>query len=189
MTSKFPSVDFHEVGRAVSLERVLDRLGVLGTLNGRGRKRRGPCPIHHGSRPDQFHVDLDLGVWHCFGNCNRGGDSIGLVAGVENVSLAEAARMIVDWFGLSANDVAAIKRRSPMAGNQTPAFKVFVVEERENNEDSFWTRIGSAWAHKDGKGYNIVLSALPVNGRVVMRANDDDAEDEPAKKKQKQAVR
>lgn len=189
MTSKFPSIDFHEVGRAVSLERVLDRLGVLGTLNGRGRKRRGPCPIHHGSRPDQFHVDLDLGVWHCFGNCNRGGDCIGLVASVENVSLTDAARMIVDWFGLSANDVAANKRRSPMAGNQTPAFKVFVVEERENNEDSFWTRIGSAWAHKDGKGYNIVLSALPINGRIVMRANDDDAEDEPAKKKQKQAVR
>lgn len=76
-----------------------------------------------------------------------------------------------------------------MAGNQTPAFKVFVVEERENNEDSFWTRIGSAWAHKDGKGHNLVFSALPVNGRIVMRANDDDAEDEPAKKKQKQAVR
>lgn len=189
MTLKFSHVDFAEVGRAVSLERVLDRLGVLATLKGRGNKRRGPCPIHRGNNSHQFHVDLELGVWHCFGNCNRGGDGIGLVAGVENVSLHAAAQIIVDWFGLSAHANAAINRRSPMAGNQTPAFKVFVVEDRESNEDAFWTRIGSAWSHKDGKGYNIVLSALPVNGRIVMRANDDDADDEPAKKRHRPATK
>ena len=60
-----------------------------------------------------------------------------------------------------------------------PTHKVFVVEEREGegkDEDAFWTRVGSAWAHKDGKGFNVVLSALPVNGRLVLRefTEDDD---------------
>jgi hypothetical protein len=50
--------------------------------------------------------------------------------------------------------------------------KVFVVEDREEEgegNDAFWTRIGSAWPHKDGKGLNLVLSALPINGRLVLR--------------------
>jgi hypothetical protein len=49
---------------------------------------------------------------------------------------------------------------------------VFVVEDREgegDDNDTFWTRIGSAWPHKDGKGLNLVLSALPINGRLVLR--------------------
>ena len=59
-----------------------------------------------------------------------------------------------------------------MSDNKKPTHKVFVVEEREGegkDEDAFWTRVGSAWPHKDGKGYNIVLSALPLNGRLVLR--------------------
>ena len=58
-----------------------------------------------------------------------------------------------------------------------------MVEEREGegkDEDAFWTRVGSAWPHKDGKGYNIVLSALPLNGRLVLRefSEDDDKADD-----------
>ena len=52
-----------------------------------------------------------------------------------------------------------------MSDNKKPTHKVFVVEEREGegkDEDAFWTRVGSAWPHKDGKGFNIVLSALPL---------------------------
>jgi hypothetical protein len=32
-----------------------------------------------------------------------------------------------------------------------------------------WTPIGVAWAHQDGEGFDIVLEALPVNGRVAIR--------------------
>ena len=69
-----------------------------------------------------------------------------------------------------------------MSDNKKPTHKVFVVEDREGegkDEDAFWTRVGSAWAHKDGKGFNVVLSALPVNGRLVLRTftEDDDKAD------------
>ena len=74
-----------------------------------------------------------------------------------------------------------------------PKYKVFVVEDREVEEgddnDAFWTRVGSAWPHKDGKGLNVVLSALPVGNRLVLReytAKDEKIDEEKeAKKKYK----
>jgi hypothetical protein len=57
-----------------------------------------------------------------------------------------------------------------------------VIEDREgpNGKEAFWLRIGAAWAHKDGKGFNLQLSALPANGgRIVLREfADDEASDE-----------
>lgn len=64
-----------------------------------------------------------------------------------------------------------------------PSHKVYVVEDKEVEEgednDAFWTRVGSAWPHKDGKGLNVVLSALPIGGRLVLReytAKDEEAD-------------
>jgi hypothetical protein len=65
-----------------------------------------------------------------------------------------------------------------MSGER-PSHKCFVVESREsaNGKEAFWLPIGSAWPHKDGKGFNLQLSALPANGgRIVLREfTDDDA--------------
>ena len=34
-----------------------------------------------------------------------------------------------------------------------------------------WTRIGAAWMHRDGKGFNIQLDLLPASGgRIVLRS-------------------
>jgi hypothetical protein len=68
-----------------------------------------------------------------------------------------------------------------MSGER-PSHKCFVVEDREGagGKEAFWTRIGSAWPHKDGKGFNLQLSALPAGGgRMVMREiADDEAREE-----------
>lgn len=32
-----------------------------------------------------------------------------------------------------------------------------------------WTKIGSAWAHDDGQGFNIRLHATPIDGNIVVR--------------------
>jgi hypothetical protein len=32
-----------------------------------------------------------------------------------------------------------------------------------------FNRIGSAFAHRDGEGFSVVLDAIPVDGRVVLR--------------------
>jgi len=71
--------------------------------------------------------------------------------------------------------------------NSRPSHRAYVVEDREGDQTEqggFWTRIGSAWPHKDGKGLNVVLSALPTNGRIVLREyTDEDAKVDEAKRK------
>lgn len=48
-----------------------------------------------------------------------------------------------------------------------PSHEAFVVTGE--GENAFWTRIGAAWPHEDGKGYNVDLIAIPVSGRLVIR--------------------
>jgi hypothetical protein len=51
--------------------------------------------------------------------------------------------------------------------NTTPTHHVYVVEGKDSN--AFWTKIGAAWQHADGHGLNLILSLLPLDGRVVIR--------------------
>ena len=53
-----------------------------------------------------------------------------------------------------------------------PSHKCFVVEDKEEGSDekAFWTRVGSAWPHGDGKGLNVqIASGVAVSGRLVLR--------------------
>lgn len=47
-------------------------------------------------------------------------------------------------------------------------------------EKAFWTRIGTAWPHKSGEGFNIDLNAYPVNGRIVLMPPKARTEEEVA---------
>lgn len=40
---------------------------------------------------------------------------------------------------------------------------------REVGENSYWDRVGVAFGHRDGQGFDLVLDSLPVGGRVVLR--------------------
>ena len=55
-----------------------------------------------------------------------------------------------------------------MSTKKKPAYRVYTVEEIDE-EKSFWTMIGTAFAHEDMKGMNVLLKALPVDGRLVLR--------------------
>jgi hypothetical protein len=57
---------------------------------------------------------------------------------------------------------------------------VSIVEDYEDasgEKAARWTKVGAAFPHKDGKGFNIELSALPLNGKLVLRepTRDDNA--------------
>ena len=71
-----------------------------------------------------------------------------------------------------------------MSGGR-PTMKAFVVEDKEegSEEKPFWTRVGSAWPHGDGKGLNIqIASGVSVSGRLVLREyTDKDAEEDDKK--------
>lgn len=64
--------------------------------------------------------------------------------------------------------------------NNMPTHRAYTVRERDG-ADPFWTRIGSAFSHQDGKGFNIVLDALPPDGRIVLREiTESEDDDEPS---------
>lgn len=48
-----------------------------------------------------------------------------------------------------------------------PTHVVYMVEG--DKDKAFWTKVGSAWQHEKGDGLNIVLSAIPLTGRLVIR--------------------
>jgi hypothetical protein len=183
------SLDFEHIRRTVPLALIIARYGLDAELERVGSQLRGRCPIHQGTNVQQFAVDLRKGVWRCFGDCNRGGGSLELVAEIEHLELREAAALVSRWFAIAHPRPVRVQRhqlKGVQAMSGRPSHKVFVVEDRETEgegNDAFWTRIGSAWPNKDGKGFNIALSALPINGRLVLReyTPDDEKKDEEKK--------
>ncbi len=61
-------------------------------------------------------------------------------------------------------------------GNFPTGF-VYTIVSREGKDDR-WVRVGAAWLNKD-YSLNIELDALPVNGRLQVRAPREDGEGEP----------
>ncbi len=62
--------------------------------------------------------------------------------------------------------------------NQQPNYTAYTVVKREGQDD-FWLNIGAAFMHQDGEGFNVVLQALPINGKIVLRPPKSDAKDDP----------
>ncbi|MCA0248977.1 MAG: hypothetical protein LCH93_20390 [Proteobacteria bacterium] len=65
------------------------------------------------------------------------------------------------------------RRTNTETGNR-PSHRVFAVAEaREEGGKAFWADIGAAWAHGDGKGFDVVLNLLPMQGQnIVIRVNE-----------------
>lgn len=59
------------------------------------------------------------------------------------------------------------KTKQP-ANSKAPTHIAYHVRDRAGSE-SFWTRIGNAWAHADGQGFNIQIETVPLDGRITLR--------------------
>ena len=71
------------------------------------------------------------------------------------------------------------KRQQPAektARSTAPSFVAYHVREIKEGKD-FWTRIGSAWEHKDGKGFNLQIDLIPIDGRITLRRPEEKASD------------
>ena len=61
------------------------------------------------------------------------------------------------------------------AASKAPTHVAYHVRDREGGK-GFWTRIGSAWAHQDGKGFNVQLDVAPLDGRITLRVASEKKE-------------
>jgi hypothetical protein len=69
----------------------------------------------------------------------------------------------------------ATTKTNESAGSKTPSHVAYQVRDREGRK-AFWTRIGSAWAHADGKGLNVQLEVVPLDGRITLRVASEKKE-------------
>lgn len=49
-----------------------------------------------------------------------------------------------------------------------PTHRIYVVTGE--GKKAHWTEIAACWPHRDGQGFAISCAAIPLNGRIVMRA-------------------
>jgi hypothetical protein len=52
---------------------------------------------------------------------------------------------------------------------KTPTHIVYHVRDGQGGKKGFWTRIGAAWAHADGQGFNVQVECVPLDGRITLR--------------------
>jgi len=101
-----PSVDFAYLRGHVTMQQVLECLGVFADLRGRGPQRRGSCPVHSGPTAAErtFSVHLDKNVFQCFhAECGLKGNVLDLWAAVHRLPLYEAALHLAETFHLPRN--------------------------------------------------------------------------------------
>jgi len=68
---------------------------------------------------------------------------------------------------------------------QQPTHRAYSVIRREGQDD-FWLNLGLAFPHKDGKGFNIMLQAFPLDGKIVCREVTGEDDNEPEQKPPRQ---
>ena len=59
-----------------------------------------------------------------------------------------------------------------MSKNHKPTHRAYIVRNypaKDGEGRSQWTDVGSVWPHQDGKGFDVALIALPVDGRLSIR--------------------
>ena len=60
-------------------------------------------------------------------------------------------------------------------------YRVYTIIQRPKQDD-YWLNIGVAFPHEDGKGFNVMLQALPLhdNGKIVLREHEPKDHEEMA---------
>lgn len=56
--------------------------------------------------------------------------------------------------------------------SKKPSHYVYHVRDREGGK-GFFTKVGAAWIHNDGRGYSVQLEIVPLDGRLSLRTAEE----------------
>jgi hypothetical protein len=70
------------------------------------------------------------------------------------------------------------KKNLPAKSAANVRFDAYAVREYEveGQKKSDWTRLGVAFPHADGNGFNVLLTAFPLDGKMVLRLHESKEE-------------
>jgi CHC2 zinc finger len=101
-----PKVDYAFLRQQVTIEQVLEHLGLMKELRGQSDQRRGPCPVHSqpGDAKRTFSVHLEKNAFQCFhADCGVKGNVLDLWAAIHRLPLDDAALNLAETFHLLRN--------------------------------------------------------------------------------------
>lgn len=79
---------------------IIDIVGESVELRHSGKNYTGFCPFHHNVNTPSFVVFPDTQTWHCFGECDDGGDVFNFVMKREGWEFSEALRQLAERAGV-----------------------------------------------------------------------------------------
>lgn len=63
--------------------------------------------------------------------------------------------------------------------DKKPTHGVYVIQG--DGDNAYWLKIGAAWQNRDSKGMNLILDALPLTNKLVVREfSEKDADEKGA---------
>ena len=111
--SRIPSETLDKISSKVE---AVDVIGRYVQLKTRGRKAIGLCPFHS-ERTPSFSVDLERGLWYCFG-CSEGGSVYNFLMRIEGLNFPQAVKKLADEVGvpleLNETDDPAARHRDQL---------------------------------------------------------------------------
>jgi hypothetical protein len=77
--------------------------------------------------------------------------------------------------------------------NPQPTYRAYTIVKRDGLDD-FWLPIGAAFAHQNGKGFNVILQALPIASsdgqcKIVLRPPKSDDEQQSQQREDRKKTR
>lgn len=57
-----------------------------------------------------------------------------------------------------------------------PVLIAYAAKRNPNTGKTIWAQIGRAYPQKSGNGLNVILDAMPMNGRIILLEPDMDSD-------------
>jgi DNA primase len=92
--------------------------------NAGGGSLKGLCPFHDEKSPS-FHVTPSRSLWYCFG-CGEGGDVIGFIQKIDNLSFVEAVEKLAQKFNI---DLRYEQSSSGVSDNRAIKNRIFEINK------------------------------------------------------------
>jgi DNA primase len=104
---------------------IVNVIGEYTTLKKAGMYWKGCCPFHH-ERTASFTVTPHKEIFYCFG-CHEGGDVISFIAKIEHCSPLEAARHLVERYGIAVPEDISFDKKTESFNEKKSYYKTCAV--------------------------------------------------------------
>ena len=140
-----PYVSFAEVKQKIPIPDVLAVLGLADRFTRTKGTLTGVCPLpshQHGPNPnpEQFKINQrdGLWLWHCFGDCQRGGDVIEFVKAMTDFDNSHVRFWFVEHFGdrLTLQQPRESRRKTPETSEVPAKKRAPAIPGKDNSQEA-----------------------------------------------------